>query len=222
MSKTGLSLIELVIGVSLASFVLVGVSVIAGQMARRQVEGIRSGTATGWALTSYTAMVKEIGDANVLAFPVNHLDEADQIIVCKNWSRITVGKLYAAAPMTLIKYCVDPTPPVAPETGFKLRRFIRQGNTLGFFCPVAVAVPVTCTPAGPATWGAWTWTSVAGFRLNKQPLSTSLVFQRDNSVGGVRMRYSIGQNASLNDPNPKRTIFNVSIPMRKQFSNLSD
>ena len=53
MRKAGFSIIELVIAVSLASFVLVGVASIAAQMARSQVDGIRSGTVTGWSVASY-------------------------------------------------------------------------------------------------------------------------------------------------------------------------
>ncbi|MDD5305296.1 MAG: prepilin-type N-terminal cleavage/methylation domain-containing protein [Elusimicrobia bacterium] len=214
----GFSLIELVIAISLASFVLVGVATIASQMARSQIDGIRSGTATGWSLVSYMSMAKEIEDANVLAFPIANGAAADSLIVCKNWSRVVGGKLDTNAPglVSVIQYCVDPTAPVAPETGFKLRRYANIGA--GVVCPDP-GVPVACSGAPT---GTWTETGVVGFRLEKLTGFPNM-FTRDNSIGGVRLRYAIGrQTPTANDPNPKSTPFDIAIAMQKQYNNPLD
>ncbi len=224
MKKTsGFSLIELVIAVSLASFVLIGVSVIASQMARSQVEGIRGGTVTGWSLVSYLSMAKEIEEANVLAYPIADLAEGDAVIVCKNWSRmqglLPGGKLDAAGLVSVIQYCVDSTDP----TNLILRRYANVGALVACPCPGAPgacnAAPVACV-ASPA--GTWTETGVVGFRLEK---ITGLpnMFKRDNSIGGVRLRYVIGrQTPTTNDPNPKSTPFNIAIGMQKQYNSSLD
>ncbi|MBI2787415.1 MAG: prepilin-type N-terminal cleavage/methylation domain-containing protein [Elusimicrobia bacterium] len=226
----GFSIIELVIAISLASFVLVGVATIAAQMARSQVEGIRSGTMTGWSLISYQSMAKEIEDANVLAYPYNNGDSADSIILCKNWSRakdvLPGAKLDTADVTNVIQYCVDPTPAVAPETGFKLRRYAYNGNCP---CPGAPAgpcnaVPVACTSDAPG--GLWTESSVVGYRLEKLPggyPGAPNIFYRDNTIGGLRLRYAIGrQTPTTNSPVAKFTTFDYGLSMQKQYSNTVD
>lgn len=226
----GFSIIELVIAVSLASFVLVGVASIAAQMARHQVEGIRSGTATGWSIVSYQGMSKEIEDSNVLAYPYNNGDAADSIILCKNWSRAVTtlpgGQLDAGTVSTVVQYCVDPTAAVAPETGFKLRRYAYNGNCP---CPGAPAgpcnaVPASCTSDTPG--GLWTESGVVGYRLEKLPgayAGAPNVFYRDNTIGGLRLRYAIGrQTPTTNEPIAKFTTFDFALSMQKQYSNTLD
>ena len=233
--SAGFSLIELVISISLASFVLVGVATIAAQMARNQVDGIRSGTVTGWSIVSYMSMAKEIEDANVLAYPINDGDTADQIIICKNWSRNASNPPGVGARLNtdgtadadgvikgavyVVQYCVDPTAPVAPQTGYTLRRYANVG--VGVVCPAPPAAPVACNAGGPG----WTSNGVVGFRLEKivGPPAFPLMFQRDNSIGGVRLRYVIGpQTPTANQPVPKFTTFNFGIVMQKQFTSTLD
>ena len=209
--QKGFSIIELVIAVSLASFVLVGVASIAAQMARNQVEGIRSGTATGWAVISYVAMSKEIEDANVLAFPIANGAGSDSIIICKNWSRVVGGRLDATNDASVVQYCLD----TSAASNFVLRRYENTGPAVA--CPDP-GVPAACT-ATPA--GTWTDTSVVGFRVER--LSGGNVFTRDNSIGGVRVRYVVGrQTPTTNDPNPRNTPFDLGIAMQKQYSSTVD
>lgn len=229
----GFSIIELVIAISLASFVLVGVATIAAQMSRSQAEGIRSGTATGWSLVSYMAMSKEIEDANVLAWPINNGDASDSIVICKNWSRAQDGAdkrlntnttPAGADSVTVTQYCVDPAVAAAPETGFTLRRLSRSGPAVT--CPTPVAAPASCGSTPSAPWGAWTETGVVGFRLEKIPgtyTGSPFVFLRDNTIGGVRLRYVIGrQTPTPNEPIAKFTKFDFGISMQKQFSSTVD
>jgi len=228
MSRRGFSIIELVIAVSLASMVLVGVATIASQMARSQVEGIRGGTATGWSLVSYLSMAKEIEDANVLAYPIANAATADSLIVCKNWSRMT-GALpggpldtNAGAMEAVVQFCVDTTDPA----NLVVRRFANVSTVAAGLapcpCPGAPgpcnAAPVACI-AAPA--GTWTETGVIGFRMER--LGGLAMFQRDDSIGGVRVRYVIGrQTPTTNDPNPKNTPFNFGIAMQKHYSSTLD
>jgi hypothetical protein len=212
--SAGFSIIELVIAISLSSFVLVGVATIAAQMARSQIEGIRSGTMTGWSLVSYLSMSKEIEDANVLAFPIANGASSDSLLVCKNWSRVVNGKLDANAPglVTVTQFCVDST---TSPPDLILRRYSNVGA--GVVCPDP-GVPVACT-ATPG--GTWTETGVVGFRMEK--LAGQDVFRRDNSIGGVRLRYVIGkQVATTNEPIPKFTPFDLGVGMSKQYNNTLD
>lgn len=212
----GFSLIELVIAVSLASFVLVGVATIAAQMTRAQVEGIRSGTVTGWSLVSYLSMSKEVEDSNVLAYPIADGSSSDALIVCRNWSRmmgpLPGGKLDAAGVVSVVQYCVDTSDPV----NFRLRRYANVGSAVT--CPNPAA-PVACS-ASPS--GTWTETGVIGFRLEKLAGFPNM-FTRDNSIGGVRLRYAIGQQAGTpQQPVPQFTPFNIGIAMQKQYNSAND
>ena len=230
--SSGFTLIELLIAVSLASFVLVGVATIAARMARSQLEGVRSGTVTGCSLVSYLSMAKEIEDANVLAFPSPDLATSDTVIVCKNWSRMMGGALPGARLSTdatiangdvvsVIQYCVDTSVP----SNLVLRRFANVGT--GVQCPcsnaptscsVPALVPTACV-ASPA--GTWTETGVIGFKLER--LTGLPVFMRDNSIGGVRVRYVIGaQTATANEPVAKFQEFNFGIAMQKQYNSALD
>ncbi|MBI5246118.1 MAG: hypothetical protein HY923_02980 [Elusimicrobia bacterium] len=229
MNTKAFSIIELVIAISLASFVLVGVASIAAQMARSQVEGIRGGTATGWSLVSYLSMAKEIEDANVLAYPIANGAAADSLVVCKNWSRmqgaLPGGPLdtNAGAMEAVVQYCVDTTDPA----NLVVRRFANvstvAANAAPCPCPGAPgpcgAAPVTCTSAPT---GTWTETGVIGYRMERLAGFPSM-FTRDDGIGGVRVRYVIGrQTPTVNDPNPKNTPFNFGIAMQKQYSSTLD
>ncbi|MBI2384937.1 MAG: hypothetical protein HYV14_02875 [Elusimicrobia bacterium] len=223
--SVGFSIIELVIAISLASFVLVGVATIASQMARSQIDGIRSGTVTGWSLVSYLAMAKEIEDANVLAFPIANGAASDSLIVCKNWSRVQTGpdrRLDKNAPglVSVIQYCVDSSDPA----NLVLRRFANVGAYPAVTCPDP-GVPVACTASPGGTWnenGAGAGVSVIGFKLEKLSGFPNM-FTRDNSIGGVRVRYVIGrQTPTSNEPNPKSTPFDIGIAMQKQYNSTVD
>lgn len=227
MSRSGFSLIELLIATSLSAFVLIGISTIGASIARNQVEGIRSGTQVGWSVVSYMSMAKEIEDSNVLVFPINNGDEADQIVVCKNWSRAMgagppTGARLDPGVVSVIQYCVDPTAATPPETGFKIRRYANVG--VGVACPTA-GVPVACTAGGPGwTENGSPSNGVIGYRVEKVPgPGMGLVFLRDNAIGGVRLRYVIGrQTPTANEPIVKATTFNFGITMAKQYSSTLD
>lgn len=213
----GFSIIELVIAVSLASFVLVGVATIAAQMARTQLDGVRTGTMTGWSVVSYMAMSKEIEEGNVLAFPIADGSSSDNLIICKNWSRmmgsLPGGRLDTNSPVSVIQYCVDSS----DTSNLVMRRYANVG--VGVSCPNPGS-PVTCSASPP---GTWTETGIVGIRLEKISGGPSTVFLRDNAIGGVRLRYVIGrQTATTNDPNPRSTAFNFGISMQKQYNSTLD
>ena len=218
-NSRGFSIIELVIAISLASFVLVGAASIGAQMARSQIEGIRSGTITGWSVVSYMAMAKEIEDGNVLGYPIIDGTGQDSIVICKNWSR-NMGNgppgapLDPTMPVSVIQYCVDNSDP--DPLRFRMRRYANVGMAVA--CP-SPAAPVTCV-AAPS--GTWTETGLVGMGVEKLP-GFATVFWRDNSIGGVRLRYVIGpQTATPNRPIIKNTPFNFGITMQKQYTSTVD
>lgn len=210
----GFSIIELVIAMSLASFVLVGVAMIVAQLARSQMEGIRSGTNTSWSIVSYQFMFKEIEDSSVLAYPSVNFMGADSIVVCKNWSRLQNlpdRRLDKSGSVSVIQYCVD----TADPANLLLRRFANVGGAV--VCPAFGAPPAACTASPPG----WTETGVVALRLER--LLGQTVFQRDNSIDGVRLRYVIGKTApTASVPNPKSIPTQFGIAMQKQYSNTSD
>ncbi len=221
--SSGLSLIELIVAISLASFVLVGVAVIVAQMARSQVEGIRSGTVTGWSVASYSAMAKEIEDASVLAYPTVITPTADQIVICKNWSRLMGAlpgaPLNPAIDVAVIQYCVDTT----DAANLRMWRYANIGPLV--ICPNPPAAPVLpCTATPPGTWnenGIGNGIGIVGFRLER--LGVLPVFLRDDGIGGVRLRYVIGrQTPRAGEPTPKNTLFNFGIAMQKAYANSFD
>jgi hypothetical protein len=217
----GFSIVELVIAVTLASFVLVAVASLAMQMARNQVEGIRSGTMTGWSVVSYLSMSKEIEDANVLAYPIVDGTAQDTIMICKNWSRNAGASAGAGAkldpngPVSVIQYCVDSSVPAA----LVLRRYARA--SAAEVCP-SPGVPVACNAIGPGwTENGVVSNSVVGYRVEK--LGGVPVFLRSNAIGGVRVRYVIGSQAGTpQQPIPKFTTFDYGISMQKQLSSTVD
>lgn len=215
MRRRGFSLIELLIGLSLASMVMVAVAGLAGMLMRGQVEGMRRGTIAGWSALSYASMTKEIEEANVLAYPINDSDAADSILVCKNWSRSQGvspgGKLESSLDATVIQYCVDSTDPA----NLRMRRYVNTGPAVT--CPAPPAAPVACNVAGPG----WTQNDVVAIKLEK--LGNAPVFTRDNAVGGVRIRYAIGSQASsAGQPVAKFTAFDFKISMQKPYNSPVD
>ena len=210
-AEAGFTLLELVIAMSLASVVLVAVVSIAAQMVRFQMEGIRSGTITGWSLVSVTAMGKEIENANVMAWPTTANPASDTLIICQNWSRLTGGKIdtSAAADVTLTYYCYNPTTKI-------IWRYSDRN-------PTTVTCPAPPTPALPACDGSGTYTEKGAVATNVERDSGASVFTRDDAIGGVRIRYLVGSpTPTTNRPKAVYMPFDVKIGLQKQYNNTVD
>lgn len=209
--SAGFTLLELVIAISLASIVLVAVVTIAAQMVRFQMEGIRSGTITGWSLVSVTAMGKEIENANVLAWPTTLTPTSDTLIICQNWSRKTGGKIDASATanVTVSYYCYNPTTKI----------IWRYSNS----DPTTVTCPAPPNPALPACDGSGTYTEKGVVATNVERDSGASVFTRDDMIGGVRIRYLVGSpTPTTNRPKPIYMPFDMKIGLQKQYNNTVD
>ncbi|MEK7234407.1 MAG: prepilin-type N-terminal cleavage/methylation domain-containing protein [Elusimicrobiota bacterium] len=211
--SAGFTLIELLIAVSLSALVLVGVATLFTSMTKNQIEGIRAGTDTGWALVSYKSMIKEIADANVLAYPAyNGPQTSDSIVVCHNWSRILAGRIDTTLPTKVVGYCLDTTTP----SNYLIRRLELSVN-----CPDPGAAILNCSQTPAAPWMS-AINQVVGYRVQKTlPLAPTL-FTRD-SIGGMRVQYSIGtQVATTLQPVPSFISFDVDVPLQKQYNNTFD
>lgn len=208
--QAGFSLLELIIAISLASLVLIAVTNLAASAVRFQMEGIRKGSVTGWSLISFMAMSRELENGNVLVAPSTA--GGDLAYVCNNWSRLMAAspgaRLDTNNEVELIAFCYDPTTK-------QMWRYYNNGA--GLTCPSA-APAITCSgsvPAGFATATVIAW--------NVERLSGQTVFIRDNTIGGVRVRYVVGeQAASTKYKTPMFTPFDVGLSMQKQYSDTSD
>lgn len=198
--RSGFSLTELVIAMLLSSFVLIGIIGISSQMVRFEVEGMKKGTVTGWSLVALTAMNKEIEDGTVLAYPTNGTGARDTIMFCKNYSRYTGAALDSTQPVQTIGYCYDSAAP-----GY-FRRWTAAG------CPAGVPSPPACN----------TVTEVIATGVYRDA-SNNAIFRRADEVGGVQIRYRVGNpNPTPNMPQAQTLAFDFKFAMNKQYSNTVD
>lgn len=206
--QAGFSLLELIIAISLASLVLVAVTNLAASAVRFQMDGIRKGSVTGWSLVSFVTMSKEVENANVLVWPTG---SADTIILCNNWSRLMAAapgaRLDTTQPLEVIYYCYN------PATKALWRYYTAAAGT----CPASVAGSV------PACTGAAGFPDMQQIAWNVERLSGQNVFMRDDTIGGARIRYVVGQQtADVKHPITIYTPFDVGLSMQKQYSDTSD
>ncbi|MDX6770258.1 MAG: prepilin-type N-terminal cleavage/methylation domain-containing protein [Elusimicrobiota bacterium] len=200
-SRAGFSLTELIIAMLLSSFVMIGIVGISAQMVRFQVEGMKKGSVTGWSLVAITAMNKEIEDGTVLAYPTNATGAQDTLIACKNYSRVTNAALSASEPILTFGYCYDSTAP----------GYLRRWTTLGS-CPAGVPTPPTCS----------TISEVVATGVYRDA-SNNFIFRRADDVGGVQIRYRVGNpTPTTNMPMPQTMAFDMKFAMNKQYNNTAD
>lgn len=212
--SAGFSLLELIISISLASLVLLAVAGLSGQIVRFQMEGVRKGSVTGWALISFMSMAKEIENANVLVWPSNGTPTSDTLIVCNNWSRLAGpgagDRMDTTANYQIIYYCYNSADARRPI--WRYYQNLNSGN-----CPASVAGSI------PACDGSGSYTEKSIVAWNVERLSGQAIFTRDNSIGGVRVRYVVGtQTTSEVYKQPIFSPFDLGLAMQKQYNNTSD
>lgn len=200
-ARAGFSLVELVIAMLLSSFVMIGIVGISAQMVRYQAEGMKKGSVTGWSLVAITAMNKEIEDGNVLVYPTSGTPQ-DSLSICKNYSHLA-GAALGPGSIENVTYCYDSTSP-----GY-LRRAFTTGS-----CPALGTAPAACT--------AGNYPDVVATGVYRDASSNS-VFRRADEVGGVQIRYRIGNpTPTTNMPMPQTMAFDMKFAMNKQYNNTSD
>lgn len=214
--RGGFSLAELVIAMALSSFVMIGIVGISAQMVRYQVEGMKKGSVTGWSLVSISRMNKEIEDATVLVYPTNGSGARDNLIGCKNWSRYANGgaggRLDAsgapAGNVVLFYYCYD-------TTNRYIRRYANVGTAVA--CPAGVPAIPACDGSG-----GWTENDVVATGVYRDT-SNNFLFRRADEVGGIQIRYVIGNpTPTTNMPQPQTMAFDTRLAMNKQYNNTLD
>lgn len=206
-SRAGFSLTELVIAMLLSSFVLVGIVGISSQMVRFHVDGMKRGTVTGWSLVALTAMNKEIEDGTTLVWPTNGSGASDSLTFCKNYTHLTNASLDSSSPIQAVSYCFDSS--TTPGT---LRRTTSTGA-----CPVLGTAPGACSGFGEVVA-----TGVYREATNAQ-FPAGQVFRRADEVGGVQIRYIVGNPvATPQQPIPTTMAFDIKFAMNKQYNNPSD
>ncbi len=227
-SRAGYTLIELVIAISLASIVLVGLFAIMASMMNFQVEALKKGTVNGWSLAALLSMNREIEDASVIVYP-SAGGSANSISLCTNYSHIMAGaggsadgSISGAAsdPIQTIDYCYDPA-------NLVMRRQVIDGS-----CPVLGSAPPACTASNYAP-GAQQDTKTSGviaISVYQAPGNPSVFTRSANRSGEIRLRYVIGNPNSTTTPspgsamvrNPQSMAFDTTLSVNRQYGNNQD
>lgn len=177
-SKSGFTLVEMLVATVLASVVLLGLFNLVTNMVQSQVKNTRSGTVSAWAVTALTGMTNDIAGASMLSYPAVG-SSSDYLIVCSNWStkmNTTGGAVLNGGAPSSQQYCYDTTD-AAPNGNTILRR---TTNT----CPTAPVTP--CTVANYGGTNAVVATGV--YRNGGNPI----FFSDNKTLNGVRIRLTIG------------------------------
>ena len=210
----GFTLIELIIAASLAMVVLLALFGMMSSMVRFQVEGLRRSTVTGWSMASIVKMNKEIESAGVVAYPADATPR-DFFASCVNWSRILAssaagGREDPTQGVVVIYYCYD---------GTAIRRLTDETSGL---CPTSASLPggaeAVCNTTGEIV--------AVGVKRHS---SGNLVFTRDDAVGGIRIRFSVGdQTHTVPAPgspdivNPQFVEFDTTVTTNRAYNNPYD
>lgn len=213
----GFSLLELLIAVSLSVIVLMAIFGMMTSMFRFQVEGLKKSTVTGWSLASLMKMNKEIESASVMAYPTDATPR-DWIVGCTNWSRIlSTGKMDTNQNVVVFYYCYDGT------ANGTIRRLAEESAATA--CPTS---PVAL-PACSDVWGGANRTNdVIAVGVNRHSTGSPGVFTRDDGVGGVRVRFTVGEKTFVHVDgkpdvvNPQYMEFDTSITMSRPYLNTND
>lgn len=194
----GFTLTELVISLTLSSFVLVGIVGVASQMIRFQMEGKTKGDVTGWTLISLNKMHRELENATVLDYPTT---TGDSISGCSNYTKVTGGVIQVGGAIEAFRYCVS---------GNQLMRYGSTGA-----CPMGA---VTCGVTGGYEVYARDFYKIGGM---------TYFFRRANEVSGLELNYIVGIATANADPTGQRTMpvymkVQTKIGMNKAYNNTLD
>jgi prepilin-type N-terminal cleavage/methylation domain-containing protein len=85
-SRRGYTLLELIVALSLSSFVMMGIISVATSMVRFQFQAGLSGNAGGGTLLAVGRMTRHMEDTSYMLQPVTGVAGADYVSGCTNWS----------------------------------------------------------------------------------------------------------------------------------------
>lgn len=209
-ARAGFTLLEMMVAVGLSSMVLVAVVSVSTSLIRTHMEGIRKGTVTGWSSVSFVHMSQEIERANVLVSPTSGTPNSNLLMGCTNWSRqmgpSPGAKMDPNQNLELFAYCYNP--------GAKSLWYYSNSNAA--VCPTAPPV-IACDGTAPFPLFMQTAWNVEMLAPN------ATMFTRDDSIGGVRIHYVVGEQApTATRPNPVFIPFTGALSMQKAYLNTAD
>ncbi|OGS41839.1 MAG: hypothetical protein A2506_03870 [Elusimicrobia bacterium RIFOXYD12_FULL_66_9] len=218
MRTRGYTMLELIIAVSLSVVVLMAIFSVMTSMFRFQIEGFKKSTVTGWSLASLMKMTKEIESASVLAYPLDATPR-DYLVGCVNWSRIiSSGQADSNQNVVVFYYCYD-------SANKTIRRLAEEPAAAG--CP-GTATVAPALPACNAIWGgANRQNDVIATNVNRHS-SGAFVFTRDDGIGGVRIRFVVGEKTYVHVDgkpdvvNPQYMEFDTGVSLSRSYLNSND
>ncbi len=203
-ASPGFSLIELIIACSLSTIVIIGVMELMSSMVMTEVDGMRQGTITSWALANINAMNADISAAAYLSRPVAGATDTT-LIVCTNWAANALGagvpgvvspgaKVLMTPPATyavdaVYYYCYD-TADGPPFKNSILRKVVYNPWPAQTVCPLPGTAAPACTIGNYPNSDALVATGV--YQVD-YPANTVPIFTGDSAVpNGVRLQFRVG------------------------------
>lgn len=218
--NAGFTLLELVIALSLSTFVLVGVMMLATTMVREQYDSSRGAEIASSSLYALDEMNRHIESATHLAtvaqgdggdYPGTSPNGGSIIAFCENYSPLLGGAISSGDQVRTIIYCIDGQiqgavpQPNPPDDGNSLWRYKLDGS-----CSIP---PVTCTPTTQSP-SAGTWEKLIDAKRGGiwPGDDGNPYFTRTPDGQGVILDYIVGHStAAVNVPRPAFFKGNYSI-----------
>jgi hypothetical protein len=192
----GFSLLELVISLSLSTIVLIGVISMAAQVIRNEYGTIKTGEVSALTLNGLDAMNRELEKASYIAPGLPAAGGGKVISACMNYSTIMAatpginagtGSLDGGA-IKSFYYCIRDSG--TPGRFDSLLRYPPYGSGAALY-------GTTCPYTPPASCGAGTFDVIIGNNISLMDgYGAGNYFQRDDTVGGIRMHYIIGNSTA--------------------------
>jgi len=188
--EDGFSMLELIISLSLSTIVLIGVISMATQVVRNEYGAIKSGEVSALTLNGLDAMNRELEKATYIEPASPSAGGGSLISGCLNYSSVLngmagldsgSGKIDASNPKKMgFIYCVR-----SSGTPGRFDSLIRHPQ-VGTYDP-------SCPMAHPACGAAGTYDVIIGNNISLYDgYGAGNYFQRDDTVGGIRMHYIVG------------------------------
>jgi len=212
----GFTLLELVIALTLSTFVLVGIVTVSASVIRQQYDAIRGGEVTVATLASLDFMMRELESASHIEPGFPSAAGTDVLKGCVNWSRYmnanAGGALSAADPTSYFVYCVR-SDGADPKDGIALFSLIRY---TGNGCANPLPTPETsCGTAG-------SFDTIVYHNFSHAD-GLAYTFIRDATDSRVRVQYIVGKStASTNVPNPSFYKGSFAIEPDRAYYNITN
>jgi prepilin-type N-terminal cleavage/methylation domain-containing protein len=217
--RSGYTLIELIMALSLVGLVVIGVMSILSSMLQFSIQGTTRGDISGVTMLGLSRMTKEIEQATILTLPTT---DGKQIAGCINFTRLGSTAYDTDQPTSWFNYCIK-TPAAGEVQGI----FRHGGDT----CPSPITT-VTCG-SSPSTF-----TVVARHIYARD--ATTPIFSVDYSSSSAILHFIVGiatanvtntqmpgsidvaGGSGLKTPMPQALKVDTTIRSSKVFNNTND